>query len=113
MGIIDNFAFKIKNILTKGFLNSKNVEWVGKIQQIVDQYNSDENSALGGIAPNDADKQELPPEEKAPQGKPESPGRQETEGAGKRGEDDPLPASPQHEPEQAEVQQPDEQPLPW
>jgi hypothetical protein len=73
MGIIDNFAFRIKNILTKGFLNSKNVEWIGKIQQIVDQYNSDENTALGGMSPNDADKNELPPEEKAPQGKPESP----------------------------------------
>jgi hypothetical protein len=32
MGIIDNFAFRIKNILTKGFLNSKNVEWTGKNQ---------------------------------------------------------------------------------
>jgi hypothetical protein len=66
MGIIDNFAFRIKNILTKGFLNDKNVEWLGKIQEIVDNYNKDGTAGLGGIAPNDAHKEDLPPEEKAP-----------------------------------------------
>ena len=73
MGIIDNFAFRIKNILTKGFLNDNNVEWLGKIQGIVDQYNKDGTEGLGGIAPNDAGKKELESEEKAPQGRPEGP----------------------------------------
>ena len=72
LGIIDNFAFRIKNILTKGFLNDKNVEWRTKIQGIVDNYNKDETSALGGIAPDKAGSDTLPPEEKAPN-KPESP----------------------------------------
>ena len=73
MGIIDNFAFRIKNILTKGFLNDNEVEWLGKIQAIVDQYNKDGTEGLGGIAPNDAGKKELESEEKPPQGKPEGP----------------------------------------
>ena len=72
LGIIDNFAFRIKNILTKGFLNDKSVEWRTKIQGIVDNYNKDETSALGGIAPDKAGSDTLPPEEKAPN-KPESP----------------------------------------
>jgi len=71
MGIIDNFAFRIKNILTKGFLDDKNVEWLSKIQNIVNQYNSDGTAGLGGIAPNDAHKQELPPPEEAKEGETE------------------------------------------
>ena len=77
MGIIDNFAFRIKNILTKGFLNDKNVEWLTKIQGIVDQYNKDGTAGIGGIAPNEAGNKELSVEEKPPQGKPESPEEKE------------------------------------
>ena len=65
LGIIDNFAFRIKNILTKGFLNEKNVEWLSKIQGIVNQYNNDSNAGVGGFKPNDAGKETLPTEEKA------------------------------------------------
>ena len=79
MGIIDNFAFRIKNILTKGFLNEKNVEWRSKIQQIVDNYNKDETTALGGLAPDEAGKKELGPEEKPPN-KPESPDEKKQRG---------------------------------
>ena len=71
LGIIDNFAFRIKNTLTKGFLNAKNVEWLDKIQEIVKTYNADTNRGLGGIAPNKADDDKLPPEEKAEAGESE------------------------------------------
>ena len=68
MGIIDNFAFRIKNILTKGFLNEQNVEWRSKIQQIVNNYNKDGTTALGGLSPDEAGKKELGPAEKPPNG---------------------------------------------
>ena len=73
LGIIDNFAYRIKNILTKGFLNEKNVEWLSKIQGIVNQYNNDNNAGVGGFKPNDAGKETLPTEEKAPTKGPEKP----------------------------------------
>ena len=71
LGIIDNFAYRIKNILTKGFLNERNVKWLDKIQGIVDQYNNDSNAGIGGFKPNDAGKETLPAEETAPTNKPE------------------------------------------
>ena len=71
LGIIDNFAFRIKNILTKGFLNDKNVMWIDKIQTIVENYNKDGTAGLGGIAPNEAHKTTLQPEEEAKEGETE------------------------------------------
>jgi len=71
LGILDNFAYRIKNILTKGFLSDKNVKWLDKIQEIVNTYNSDTNRGLKGIAPNKADDDKLPPEEKPEAGESE------------------------------------------
>ena len=68
LGILDNFAYRIKNILTKGFLNDKNVKWLDKIQDIVKTYNADTNRGLAGIAPNEADDDKMPTEEKAVKG---------------------------------------------
>ena len=51
MGIIDNFAKRIKTILTKMFLNNKNTNWIKYIQHIVSTYNHTEHSSLDNITP--------------------------------------------------------------
>ena len=54
LGIIDNFAKRIKTILTKTFLVSKNQRWVNKIQRIIDIYNNTPHIALDGLTPQQA-----------------------------------------------------------
>ena len=56
MGIIDNFALRIKKILTALFLKNKNTNWINSIQNIVNHYNNSPHSALNNISPNDATK---------------------------------------------------------
>ena len=46
LGIIDNFAKRIKDVLTKTFLRTKDVKWLDIIQNIVDRYNKGSTSAL-------------------------------------------------------------------
>jgi len=54
LGIIDNFARRIKTILTTMFLKNKNTKWTDDINRIIFQYNTMSNGALDGLSPNDA-----------------------------------------------------------
>ena len=56
MGIIDNYAKRLKGILTKIFLRQGNTEWVDILQRVVDVENKKKTSALGDIAPAEAEK---------------------------------------------------------
>ena len=58
MGIIDNYAKRLKGILTKIFLRQGNTEWVDILQRVVDVENKKKTSALGDIAPAEAEKAE-------------------------------------------------------
>jgi hypothetical protein len=51
LGIIDNFAKRIKRILTAHFLQTKKKNWIDIIQKIVRTYNYSPHSALGGYTP--------------------------------------------------------------
>ena len=46
LGIIDNFAKRIKDVLTKTFLRTKDTRWLDIIQKIVERYNKSSTSAL-------------------------------------------------------------------
>ena len=54
LGIIDNFAKRIKTILTKTFLLTKNYRWLNKIDKIIDIYNNTAHIALDGLTPQQA-----------------------------------------------------------
>ena len=54
LSIIDNFAKRIKTILTKTFLVNKNKKWINKIQKIIDIYNNTPHIALDGLTPQQA-----------------------------------------------------------
>ena len=54
LGIIDNFAKRIKRILTAQFLETKKKNWIDIIQKIVKIYNSSPHSSLGGYTPEQA-----------------------------------------------------------
>ncbi len=51
LGIIDNFAKRIKRILTAQFLQTKKKNWIDIIQKIVRTYNNSPHSSLGGFTP--------------------------------------------------------------
>ena len=51
LGIIDNFAKRIKRILTAHFLQTKKTNWIDIIQKIVRMYNYAPHSSLGGLTP--------------------------------------------------------------
>jgi hypothetical protein len=51
LGIIDNFAKRIKRILTAQFLQTKKTNWIDIIQKIVRLYNYAPHSSLGGLSP--------------------------------------------------------------
>ena len=51
LGIIDNFAKRIKRILTAYFLQTKKKNWIDVIQKIVATYNVSPHSSLGGFTP--------------------------------------------------------------
>ena len=51
LGIIDNFAKRIKRILTAQFLQTKKTNWIDIIQKIVRMYNYAPHSSLGGLTP--------------------------------------------------------------
>ncbi len=51
LGIIDNFAKRIKRILTAQFLQTKKTNWIDIIQKIVRMYNNAPHSSLGGLTP--------------------------------------------------------------
>ena len=54
LGIIDNFAKRIKQTLTKRFGDQGSVKWIEIIQEVVSNYNKMDSKALEGIAPNKA-----------------------------------------------------------
>ena len=56
LGIIDNFARRLKTILTTMFLKEGNTKWLDRLQPILDIYNKSEHSGINDIAPNDATK---------------------------------------------------------
>jgi hypothetical protein len=51
LGIIDNFAKRIKRILTAYFLQTNKKNWIDVIQKIVTTYNVSPHSSLGGFTP--------------------------------------------------------------
>ena len=54
LGIIDNFAKRIKAILTATFLKYNTTRWIDDIQRIVSHYNDTQHSALEHLTPNQA-----------------------------------------------------------
>ena len=54
LGIIDNFAKRLKMALSKKFIRSKSTNWIDSLQKIIDNYNNQENSAIDDITPNEA-----------------------------------------------------------
>jgi hypothetical protein len=54
LGIIDNYAKRIKRILTAYFLQTKKKNWIDVIQKIVATYNVSPHSSLGGFTPAEA-----------------------------------------------------------
>ena len=53
LGIIDNFAKRIKRILTAHFLQTKKKNWIDIIQKVVKTYNTSPHSALGSFSPSE------------------------------------------------------------
>ena len=51
LGIIDNFAKRIKTILSKTFLVNKNKRWIDKIENVVNIYNDTPHISLDGLTP--------------------------------------------------------------
>ena len=51
LGIIDNYAKRIKRILTAQFLQTKTKNWIDNIQKIVRTYNASDHKSLGGFSP--------------------------------------------------------------
>ena len=51
LGIIDNFAKRLKTILTKTFLFNKSTRWVDIIDNIINIYNKTPHDALDGLSP--------------------------------------------------------------
>jgi len=54
LGIIDNFAKRIKTILTSTFLKNNSTKWIHIIDNILRVYNDRDHEALGGLSPNEA-----------------------------------------------------------
>ena len=62
VGIIDNFAKRIKEILTKMFLKNDSTRWIDYIRGIISHYNKSPTSALNGLSPEEATTQAKKPE---------------------------------------------------
>ena len=54
LGIIDNFAKRIKTILSKTCLVNKNKRWIDKIDNVVNIYNNTPHLAIDGLTPSQA-----------------------------------------------------------
>ena len=54
LGIIDNFAKRLKTILSKKFIRNDSVNWVDHLQEVIDNYNESPNTSIDDIAPNNA-----------------------------------------------------------
>ena len=51
LGIVDNFAKRIKRILTAQFLQTQKKDWIDNIQKIVRTYNASPHQSLNGLSP--------------------------------------------------------------
>ena len=58
MGIIDNFAKRLKLIFAKMILKNKSTRWISRLQEVVQQYNNTPHSAIANLTPNEAGKKE-------------------------------------------------------
>ena len=58
LGIIDNFAKRLKLIFAKKFLKNKTKNWVQYLHEIITTYNNSPHSALDGLTPIQALKDE-------------------------------------------------------
>ena len=56
MGIIDNFARRLKTILTRIFLKDHTTKWIDRINNIIRIYNNTEHSSINDFKPNEAEK---------------------------------------------------------
>ena len=65
LGITDNIAKRIKDVLTKTFIRVKDVKWLGIIQEIVNRYNKATNSSLNVIENLNESKQGEEPKSKS------------------------------------------------
>ena len=54
LGVIDNFAKRLKMALSKKFIRNKSTNWIDNLQQIIDNYNNQANSSIDDIKPNEA-----------------------------------------------------------
>jgi len=58
LGIIDNFAKRLKLILNHTFVKYNNTKWINEIDRIVSTYNGTPHSSIDDVAPNNASKPE-------------------------------------------------------
>ena len=56
LGIIDNFARRLKVILTTIFLKNKTTKWTDRLQGIIQVYNNSEHSSINDYKPKDVEK---------------------------------------------------------
>lgn len=54
LGIIDNFARRIKSITSKLFINNDDLNWISHIDKILKIYNNSEHASLDKLSPNEA-----------------------------------------------------------
>ena len=52
LGIIDNFAKRIKLILNKRFVDTNSTKWIDYITKVITTYNNQEHRSLGETTPN-------------------------------------------------------------
>ena len=53
LGIIDNFAKRIKTTISKIFLKTKTTIWINSLESIITLYNNTEHSSINGLTPNE------------------------------------------------------------
>jgi len=58
LGIIDNFAKRLKSTFTKIFLRNNSTNWVNYLDDVVDNFNHRPNTALEDLSPYEVDKNE-------------------------------------------------------
>ena len=56
LGIIDNFAKRLKLILTTTCLKNKTTKWTDRLPEIIRFYNNSEHSSINNLKPNEVDK---------------------------------------------------------
>jgi len=55
LGIIDNFAKRLKTILTTIFLKNKSTKWIDRLNDIIKVYNGSEHSSINNFKPKDVE----------------------------------------------------------